>query len=95
MKLFDTSQSLPDVPIQWLDQSLLNEYREECHPVVFSNLRKVLRYRCKDECWHEAHTHWVKVLKENPNAPQPFPSGHCMFVSPESYDSVPWMGQEN
>jgi hypothetical protein len=90
MLLFETQSAKPAVPMQWVDQDMFNEYGEECVPVVFSTLRQVLRYRCKAECWKEAHTAWELAYCEDRQAPQPFPAGHCMFVNPADYDAVPW-----
>ena len=90
--LFDTAQAKPAVPAEFLDESLLNEYGEECVPVVVKSRREgdVLRYRCREDRWKDAFAAWIKALKTDKCAPQPMPSGHCMFVTPEDYGAVAW-----
>ena len=96
MKLFDDVASRPAVPSQYLDQSLLNEYGEECVPVVVwqAEGRQVLRYRCLADMWSEAFEAWINALKAARDAPQPMPAGHCMFVNPEQHGAVKW-GQDD
>lgn len=92
MQLFDTAVSKPAVPAEFLDESLLNEYGEECVPVVVWMLRerRVLRYRCLEDKWAAAFNAWIIALKTDRDAPQPMPCGHSMFVTPEDYGSVAW-----
>ena len=94
MKLFNAVASRPDVPAEYLDQSLLNEYGEECVPVVVwqAEGRQVLRYRCISDKWAEAFREWTSALKTDRDAPQPMPAGHCMFVNPEQHGASPWKG---
>ena len=90
--LFDAAECRPAVPFEFLDQSPLNQYGEECVPVVvwMPRGRQVLRYRCLDEKWSEAFRAWIVALKTDPDAPQPMPTGHCMFVNPEQHGAVAW-----
>jgi hypothetical protein len=90
--LFSTAQAKPGVPAEFLDDSLLNKYGEECVSVVIRKQRQgdVLRYRCLEDKWKPAFAAWVKALKTDRLAPQPMPSGHCMFVTPEDHGCVAW-----
>jgi hypothetical protein len=92
MLLFETDVCRPDVPFEFLDDSLLNKYGEECVPVVVWSLRdrQVLRYRCLEEKWSQAFEAWIEALRTDPDAPQPMPCGHCMFVTPEEHGAVAW-----
>jgi len=90
--LFDTAQAKPAVPVEFLDDSLLNKYGEECVSVIVKPRREgeVLRYRCLEDKWKAAFAAWEAALKTDRCAPQPMPSGHCMFVTPEDYGSRAW-----
>jgi hypothetical protein len=62
--------------------------------VVVSADKGTIYYQCPDSCWKAHLKAWADTYRDNPLAPQPMPTGHCMFENPIGYGCV-ILGDEN
>lgn len=83
--------TVPGVPAEWIETNWFNHYGEAVVDNVLVDAYEPTRtyYRCKDEHWRAAFKAWQKASRTDRSAPEPISEGHCMFIRPASYSSVP------